>query len=103
MPCSHGDIARNAAWVDTRRPWWRADGSAECFGTCVGGEGVSHGAESAGVGARLRTTGGSDWSTASVIVVANAALDGLDSCRGDSAQQSLAAACVIWAGGAPSS
>lgn len=55
------------------------------------------------VGGGFRTTEGSNWSTASVIVAANADLDGLDSRCGDCAQQSSAAACVICVRDAPSS
>jgi hypothetical protein len=45
----------------------------------VGGDAVSHGAASGVVDARLRTTGGSGRSTASVIVDANVLSDGVDS------------------------
>lgn len=69
----------------------------------MGGEGVSHGALSGIEGSKLSATGGRDRKTASVIVVAKAAEEGLDSRRGDWAQQSSAASCVICVRGAPAS
>lgn len=69
----------------------------------MGGEGASHGAASGAAGARLMTTGETDWSTASVMEDAKAVDEGLDSWRGDCAQQSSAAAWVTCVLGAASS
>jgi hypothetical protein len=103
---AHGDISQEhdlGRHTTTVSGYRRRTDSRRCFGTCVGGEGVSHGAESAGTGARLMTTSECDRRTASVIVDAKTVPVGLDSGPADCAQQSSAAAREICVRGAPCS